>query len=196
MTSKFAALPYIERIGPARQKGEKTYMIRLHLTPWRWWKLPRLYLHILGRPDEDREFHDHPWGFTTLVLWGGYTEYSHELDYRPFDEHGERPTPTGKIVADCLGFLSVRKRPAEHAHNIVELHAPRVVTLVMRDNKRGREWGFWKEVWKTLKLKGTARRPEIAEDIPVSSGGAGMKTYEWVNYRDYLGLGPQDYEAY
>ena len=31
-------------------------------------------LHIMLRSDDDREMHDHPWGFWSLVLSGGYDE--------------------------------------------------------------------------------------------------------------------------
>lgn len=33
-----------------------------------------LKLHIMLRSDNDREMHDHPWGFWSLVLSGGYDE--------------------------------------------------------------------------------------------------------------------------
>ena len=174
MVSTPHKLPYVEKIGP----GNPSYMIRLHLTPWKWWTLPRLYLHILGRPDEDREYHDHPWGFTTLVLWGGYTETSHI-----FEEIGDQYFPTGKHHIDRLGFLSIRKRYATHAHLITQLHAKRVVTLVMRDNKRQRDWGFWKEVWNKV---GGGRK----------DSGAEMKGWKWVPWYEYMGKPKPDYESY
>ncbi|USN15060.1 hypothetical protein LESZY_00260 [Brevundimonas phage vB_BpoS-Leszy] len=123
--------PFMEVIG----RGKPSYMIRFHLTPFGWWKWRRAYLHILGRPDADREYHDHPWSFWTLILFGGYTETSHVMNGRGY--------PTGNYTEDRLGFLSVRKRPATHAHLITKLHTRRVVTLVLRDNEKAREWGFW-----------------------------------------------------
>ncbi len=33
-----------------------------------------VYLHHIIRSDEDRALHDHPWKFTSLILWGGYVE--------------------------------------------------------------------------------------------------------------------------
>jgi hypothetical protein len=126
--------PFMEVIG----RGKPSYMIRFHLTPWGWWRWRRLYLHILGRPDADREYHDHPWSFWTIILFGGYTETSHVLH-----ETG-RLSPTGRFKKDRLGFLSIRYRPATHAHLITKLHTRRVVTLVLRDNEKAREWGFWK----------------------------------------------------
>ena len=124
--------PFMEVIG----RGKPSYRIRFHLTPFGWWKWRRAYLHILGRPDADREYHDHPWSFWTIVLFGGYTETSHVLR--------SEGTPTGRFKDDRIGWLGVRYRPATHAHLITKLHTRRVVTLVLRDNEKAREWGFWK----------------------------------------------------
>jgi hypothetical protein len=37
---------------------------------------PRLYLHKFYNGDRDRDLHDHPWSFSSLILWGGYWEHS------------------------------------------------------------------------------------------------------------------------
>lgn len=34
----------------------------------------RTYLHQFHRPDEDREYHDHPWPFTAFIIVGSYVE--------------------------------------------------------------------------------------------------------------------------
>lgn len=159
MVSVYKPIPYIERIGD--RSGEETYLTRVHVTPFPWWPkfLPRIYLHIFGRPDEDRELHDHPWGFTTIVLWGGYDEVSHVME--PNYEDTEM-LPTGYLKEDRLTFLSIRKRPAWHAHKITRLHTKRVVTLVLRDHSRQRNWGFW-------------------------CGGDGVP-WNWVQWEDYLNI--------
>lgn len=164
MASEVHKLPYVEIIG-GREDGD--YLTRIHVTPFAWWPKGwrRIYIHIFARPDKDREFHDHPWAFDTLVLWGGYIEKSHVM------RNGK---PTGEIKTDKLGWLSFRRRPAEHAHRIIELRARRVVTLVMRDWGRKREWGFWTEV------ETSPRR----------------KTWLWVQWQKYLGLPERTYEAY
>lgn len=62
----------------------------------RWWLLGHknsntgaLMLHKMYRPDADRCHHDHPWPFTTLVLWGGYTtKRSHSAILRPVNHTG------------------------------------------------------------------------------------------------------------
>src|SRR5215469_5973212 len=49
--------------------GEK--FTRYALLKTRWFNI---YLHQLSAPNWHPECHDHPWGFTTLLLWNGYLE--------------------------------------------------------------------------------------------------------------------------
>lgn len=47
----------------------------------RWWVIPRnrffnIYLHQILRSDDDRALHDHPWWNVSLILKGGYYEYT------------------------------------------------------------------------------------------------------------------------
>ena len=182
MASEVHNFPYIEKIG-GREDGD--YLTRIHLTPFKWWPWKRFYLHIFSRPDKDRELHDHPWNFTTIVLFGGYDEISHKLDDRGHPvviQKGQSLGPLSPlfhpmpvIFPDRLGFLSVRHRPATHAHKITRLHTRRVVTLVIRDNSRSREWGFWCG----------------AQDVET-----GELSYHWRKWTDYLNLPPRTYEAY
>jgi hypothetical protein len=37
----------------------------------------RLYLHKFFRSDKDRDLHDHPWNFRSLILTAGYWEHSY-----------------------------------------------------------------------------------------------------------------------
>lgn len=62
----------------------------------------QLLLHHF-RPHTETEFHDHPWGFRTLVLWGSYTDES-------------LGTSKTFIRTDVLRVGSTRRRPALHAH--------------------------------------------------------------------------------
>lgn len=50
---------------------EHTYLTRFRIIDLPWFGL---YLHIIRRCDMGRDLHDHPWGFVTLILSGGYTE--------------------------------------------------------------------------------------------------------------------------
>lgn len=166
MASKVNNFPFWEVIGKAK-KWWRTYLYRLHLTPQANWKGRRYYLHIFFRPDADRDFHDHPWGFETTVLFGGYDEIS-----RIMDEKVQWPVPTGSTIQDKLGFLSRRYRKATHAHRITRLHTWFVITLVARDNTRSREWGFWTK----------------NEDD--------WDAWKWVRWQDYVGNPERPSEAY
>lgn len=82
----------------------------------------QLVLHHF-RPHRQVEFHDHPWSFRTIVLWGGYVDES--LDNNNL------------VVQDRLHWLSMRKRPALHAHRTAS--KGHTVTLVLTSKKK-RSW--------------------------------------------------------
>jgi hypothetical protein len=85
-------------------------------------KLPtghKLMLHHFT-PHRELSWHDHPWDFRTIVLWGGYTDESIASD--------------GSIAVDRLGWLSARSRRAEHAHRTASLRG--AVTLVLASPRR------------------------------------------------------------
>jgi len=48
------------------------YLVRYTIISTRWF---RLFVHKILRSDDDRDLHDHPWPFWTLILWGRYTEH-------------------------------------------------------------------------------------------------------------------------
>lgn len=79
-------------------------------------------LHHFYRPDDSRAFHDHPWWFVTLVLGGGYTDYS-------------------TSGTDYLHAGSVRFRGALHRHR-VRPDWDGCWTLVLTGPNL-RKWGFW-----------------------------------------------------
>lgn len=88
----------------------------------------KLMLHHFD-PHEEIAWHDHPWDFRTIVLWGAYTDESRHPD--PDSHDGYR------IVSDHLGWLSRRRRTAEHAHRTRSLRG--ALTLVLTSPSR-REW--------------------------------------------------------
>lgn len=92
-----------------------------------------VYLHKFERGDEDDCPHDHPWDFTSIVLWGGYTE---ERWYRDVIEgHMERwPDDLQR------GWLSTARRMAEECHRVRNPYGP-CWTLVITGPRR-RSWGF------------------------------------------------------
>lgn len=77
--------------------------------------------HWLG-PDDDRAHHDHPWWFLTVVLRGGYVDFSDE---------GHEHLRAGQV----------RFRPALHRHTVVP-DAGGCWTVIFTGPK-SRPWGFW-----------------------------------------------------
>lgn len=96
-----------------------------YLTVITFWstKLKNYCLHWFHRGDEDPDCHDHPFDFSSLILWGGYREYA----------------PDGTFI--MRGFLSFARHEATHKHR-VELLGKRCLTLCVK-TKPYREWGFW-----------------------------------------------------
>ncbi len=89
-----------------------------------------LYLHHIHRPDRDRDPHDHPWFFASLVLAGGYEEDVWP-DKRDSSRRVTRKRPRWSLRAMGLGS----------AHLITRIDGP-LWTLVVTGPKRA-EWGFW-----------------------------------------------------
>ena len=81
--------------------------------------LERYYLFLKGDPDD---LHDHPWPYATLILKGGYWEY----------------TPEGKFWRGPGHF---RISPAESYHRIELEPGVTCWTLFMPGPHR-KEWGF------------------------------------------------------
>jgi hypothetical protein len=126
-------------------RPNKQYMTRIHLTPWEWWPFRRLYLHVYHRPDEDPDPHDHPFGFRTIILLGGYVEAVY-----PWRETAQGVRVTGQNGHGHGPELFVRKPGhtrlvlAGTVHKITSLMGKRTVTLVIRGPKE-QDWGFY--VW-------------------------------------------------
>jgi hypothetical protein len=95
----------------------------------------RLLLHYFP-PYEAPKFHDHPWHFRTLVLWGGYTDLSPCPAAHSGAEGCEVCDSTG-LVADELRAGSYRSRPALHRHRTIVRR--RTFTIVFT-GPHEREW--------------------------------------------------------
>lgn len=131
-----------------REAGE--YMTRWHLTPWKLWPFKkRLYLHVYQSHDQDAVPHDHPFGFRSIILMGGYTERQYFYEVTPTGSVMVRHHPLSK-----LKYRDIRRRPltmfavpASHVHRIVKLHGKRTVTLLIRGEKE-QDWGFFVDDFK------------------------------------------------
>lgn len=113
----------------------------LYLRRWRIVQTPwfGIYLHKIATPDKDRDLHDHPWPFLSVVLRGGYDELLHE---HPADDAMQGYRPLGGLVR--RRWLSFGFRRSTDAHRIVRLHRTPTWTLVFVGRRR-RDWGFYTE---------------------------------------------------
>lgn len=111
---------------PDRLDPSRTYLKRLRIVQTPWFGV---YLHWIYLPDNDRDPHDHPWSFASLILRGGYNErrYVTRLTYRD----------------RLFARFRINQVPITEAHQIVDV-LPGTVTLVFVGRRR-REWGFWTE---------------------------------------------------
>jgi hypothetical protein len=92
-----------------------------------------LMLHHFHRSDMDRDLHDHPWPFWSLILSGGYWEVT------PWRNSGLKFPPN---LAQWFRPFSVLKRPANWTHRVaLQDNRGPVWTLVLR-GKYERKWGF------------------------------------------------------
>jgi hypothetical protein len=66
---RVAKRPADERFGDEQQ----TRLMRWHLLPRN--PLLNIYLHYIVASDTQLRHHDHPWGYLTLILRGGYVEH-------------------------------------------------------------------------------------------------------------------------
>ena len=80
------------------------------------------YLHHILRSDADRNLHDHPFDFVTIVLWGGYYEHT---------PAGRRWCPPGTVI----------RHSAEDLHRI-EIPAGQTAWTLFLRGPRTRDWGF------------------------------------------------------
>lgn len=78
-------------------------------------------LHWWLKSDDTRHFHDHPWNFYSVVLWGSIVDKS----------------PSGDKLRTCG---SITYFPAEHQHSVI-VDKP-CLTLLLCGRER-RQWGYW-----------------------------------------------------
>lgn len=96
---------------------------RLLQTPWF-----AVYIHQILRSDMDKDMHDHPWSFASIILKGSYREAWTAHPY--FDETKYAIHSPGDVIT----------HHAEDVHQITVL-SPSVWTLVFTSG-RSRVWGY------------------------------------------------------
>lgn len=118
---------------PDAANPDRVYLRRLRIlqTPWF-----ALYLHFIFLPDEDRDPHDHPFPFWSMIVRGGYTE----TIWRVVSLNGLRGISHDSRTQTWRRG-SIHKTPLDRAHMITIL-APGTITLVFCGPKV-QEWGFY-----------------------------------------------------
>lgn len=88
----------------------------------------KLLLHYFLPNSIERDFHDHPWPFTTLVLRGWYDDI--------------HMTPSGP-ERERLHAPTYASRPALHTHRTMTGH--RGCWTIVLTGGWERKWGFWRD---------------------------------------------------
>lgn len=87
-----------------------------------------VFLHQFHRGDWDDALHDHPWGFTSVILSGGYWEWTADKD--------------GVLRRRWYGPGRVLTRPARWRHRVELLPGRHCWSLVFRGPKE-KSWSFF-----------------------------------------------------
>lgn len=113
------------------------YLRRWMILKTPWWSL---YIHQIFRSDSDRDCHDHPWDFWSLILWGSYREYNLQT-IAP-----EHPGEPFRFIEEIRTYKtgSVIRHKAEDAHRL-ELPAGKTTWTLVVVGPKFRQWGFWKD---------------------------------------------------
>jgi hypothetical protein len=121
------------------------YLVRLRIveTPWL-----ACYLHSIRRPDSTRALHNHPWGFVSLLLRGGYTEvFAPDLDAavdyakHPLLTPRKYGSPPPRSWFRHFGPGSVHRIRHGEFHVIADLDRRPIWTLLLVGPRRT-GWGF------------------------------------------------------
>lgn len=96
---------------------------RLLSTPWF-----NLYIHQILHSDMEKHFHDHPWGFYSLILFGAYREYA------------SYPPSYFAIHSTLFQAGNVAQHRREDAHHIT-LITPTVWSFVLTTGRK-HDWGY------------------------------------------------------
>ena len=97
-----------------------------------------VYLHRHHRPDRERHLHDHPWGFVSLILRGGYVE-----QWAPDADHAIA-WARGSETHDRIRFWgrgSVHRIRRGEFHSIRNIDRSGTVSLLIVGRRRA-GWGF------------------------------------------------------
>lgn len=92
-------------------------------------------IHRIKRSDDDRAYHDHPWWFVTIVLFGGYYEI------KPcYDKYGRYTI----VEVNFYGPGSILFRRATDFHRLI-LPAGKTACTLFITGRRRQKWGFMED---------------------------------------------------
>ena len=127
----------MEKLGRRRiimdRENNEPYLERyyLFLKDRNEWFPFNIFIHKFLRGDPDN-LHDHPWGFFTFILKGGYWEHM-------FTDAEKKET---KRIWRGPGFY--QKVKSEHSHRIELAEGVEPCWTLFIPFKKERTWGFWK----------------------------------------------------
>jgi hypothetical protein len=120
-----------------------------------------IFLHVIHRNDDDRDPHDHPWDFTSVILKGGYVDEQWRWDEGDYDEEGcearihdgcggscngdgSTGSPGYRTFTDTepVGVGSIVRRYADHLHRVQGIVPGRPAWTLVFTGARRHDWGF------------------------------------------------------
>ena len=146
------------------------YLVRYTIFSCQWFGI---FIHKILRSDDDRDLHDHPWNFWTLILKGGYAEETPLVNPPTWRDH----LPKMILKSRWCGPGTLIRHSAEDCHRL-ELRSNSPYNGDKCSDSSCRVCGF-KPVW-TLFIHGPRRRDW------------GFHTRDgWVQWEKYLEGRPQ-----
>lgn len=113
------------------------YLVRRRIVQTPWFGV---YVHDINERDKDRDPHNHPWSFVSIVLRGHYTE-----NYYPNPKsRSEFSSIAPYYYRQTWKRFSVHKMGRNSAHKITEA-GPKLKTLIITGPRKG-SWGFFTRI--------------------------------------------------
>ncbi len=108
-----------------------------------------IFIHRFEGPDPGDHLHDHPWGFVSFILRGGYDELRAPVESATLRARvaagGRWNLLPGSPMSYRFPFNAINVMPLSTAHTITYA-IPGTLTLVICGRKRdGKGWGFYTE---------------------------------------------------
>lgn len=150
--------------------NKEPYLIRYYLLFIERKDFPfNIFIHHILK-DDDEDLHDHPWGFFSLVLNGGYRETI--LNDRRFTETNWRGPGTFQRVT------------ANHIHRISTVPRGGGCWTLFIPFKQEKQWGFWH--YNKHYNKRVTRSTSAAADAHASTENNVLSEWGWISSDEYL----------